>query len=215
MLGLGGLTRLRNAFAVVFTVLSAGAAAAETLPAGFQDSIVISGLTRPTVVRFSPDGRVFVAEKSGIIKVFSSLTATTPTIFADLTTQVDNYWDRGLLGMALDPNFPTNPYVYVLYAFDVRIGGTAPVWNDGCPTPPGPNTDGCVVSGRLSRLTASGNVRRNDVRDRREVGRRDTAGSGSGAPRPRRSIKSLSHAVAAGSARAHILLLPPTKKCRS
>ncbi|HKB69292.1 MAG TPA: PQQ-dependent sugar dehydrogenase [Thermoanaerobaculia bacterium] len=138
--------------------VASAAAHGETLPPGFRDSIVISGLTRPTVVRFSPDGRIFVAEKSGIVKVFSSLTATTPTIFANLTTNVDNYWDRGLLGMALDPGFPTNPYVYVLYAYDAPIGGTAPVWNDGCPTPPGPNTDGCVVSGRLSRLTASGNV---------------------------------------------------------
>ena len=50
------------------------------------------------------------------------------------------------------PNFPTNPYVYVLYTYDAPIGGTAPSWNDGCPTPPGPTTDGCVVSGRLSRL---------------------------------------------------------------
>ena len=139
-------------------LLAASAAHAATLPSGFQDSTVISGLTRPTVVRFSPDGRIFVAEKSGLIKVYSSLTATTPTIFADLTSQVDNYWDRGLLGMALDPGFPAKPYVYVLYAFDAPIGGTAPVWNDACPTPPGPNTDGCVVSGRLSRLTASGNV---------------------------------------------------------
>ena len=134
------------------------AADAATLPSGFRDSVVISGLTRPTVVRFSPDGRIFIAEKSGIIKVYSSLTATTPTIFADLTSRVDNYWDRGLLGMTLDPGFPAKPYVYVLYAYDAPIGGTAPVWNDACPTPPGPNTDGCVISGRLSRLTASGNV---------------------------------------------------------
>ena len=60
--------------------------------------------------------------------------------------------------MALPPNFPTNPYVYVLYAYDAPIGGTAPTWNDGCPTPPGPTTDGCLVSGRLSRLQISGNV---------------------------------------------------------
>jgi len=146
-----------SALAATFTALP-GSAGAQTLPPGFHDSIVISGLIRPTVVRFSPDGRIFVAEKSGIVKVFSSLTATTPTIFADLTTNVDNYWDRGLLGMALDPAFPTNPYVYVLYAYDAPIGGMAPVWNDGCPTPPGPNTDGCVISGRLSRLTANGNV---------------------------------------------------------
>lgn len=131
---------------------------------GFTESIVLSGLTYPTVVRFSPDGRVFVAEKSGIIKVFSSLTATTPTVFADLTTQVYSFWDRGLLGMALHPNFPTTPYIYVLYSHDANIGGVAPkfgtpgVESDPCPTPPGANADGCVISGRLSRLTASGNA---------------------------------------------------------
>ena len=90
--------------------------------------------------------------------MFASLTATTPTIFADLQTQVDNYWDRGLLGMTLDPNFPTNPYVYVSYTYDAEPGGTAPRWNDACPNPPGATTDGCVVQGRLSRLQASGSV---------------------------------------------------------
>jgi glucose/arabinose dehydrogenase len=138
--------------------------AVATLPPGFQEQVVFSGLTNPTVLRFSPDGRVFVAEKSGLVKVFSSLSATTPTVFADLRTNVHNFWDRGLLGMTLDPSFPTVPYVYVLYTFDAAIGGTAPQWgsvgadSDGCPTPPGATTDGCVVSGRLSRLQAAGNV---------------------------------------------------------
>jgi glucose/arabinose dehydrogenase len=105
-----------------------------------------------------------VAEKGGRIKVFASLTATTPTLFADLSTNVYNYWDRGLLGLALDPAFPTKPYVYVLYAYDGNIGGAAPKWgtpgvySDPCPTPPGGTEDGCTVSGRLSRLTASGSV---------------------------------------------------------
>ena len=52
---------------------------ASTLPAGFQETVVFSGLTNPTVVRFSPDGRVFVAEKSGLIKVFDNLSDPTPT----------------------------------------------------------------------------------------------------------------------------------------
>ena len=139
-------------------------AAAASLPPGFQEEIVFSGLTQPTAVRFSTDGRVFVAEKSGVIKVFDNLTDTTPTVFADLRTQVHNFWDRGLLGLALPPNFPTDPWVYVLYTFDAVIGGTAPRWgsvggtSDGCPTPPGATDDGCVVAGRLSRLQASGNV---------------------------------------------------------
>ncbi len=133
-------------------------AAAATLPAGFQDSSVISGLTTPTSVRFSPDGRVFVAEKSGLIKVYSSLSDPTPTTFADMRAQVYDYWDHGLLGLALDPNFPQQPYVYALYSYDAPIGGTAPVWHDQCPDPPGANSDGCVSSGRLVRLTASGDV---------------------------------------------------------
>jgi PKD repeat protein/glucose/arabinose dehydrogenase len=138
--------------------LLAGPAHAATLPAGFQESVVFSGLVAPTNVRFASDGRVFVAQKNGVIKEFDSLSDTTPTIVADLSTQVDNYWDRGLLGLALDPSFPTNPYIYVLYTYDAPIGGTAPVWNDACPSPPGPTTDGCVVSGRLSKLTLSGNT---------------------------------------------------------
>jgi glucose/arabinose dehydrogenase len=134
------------------------------LPAGFSDSIVLSGLTQPTAVRFASDGRVFVAEKSGLIKVFDGLNDPTPTLLADLSTKVHNYWDRGLLGLALDPSFPTAPYVYVLYTHDAAIGGTAPRWgtpgvlSDPCPTPPGPTTNGCVVSGRVSRLQVAGNV---------------------------------------------------------
>ena len=131
---------------------------------GFQDVVVFSGLDHPTAVRFSPDGRVFVTEKSGLIKVFDNLADTTASVFADLRTQVHNYWDRGLLGFALDPNFPAEPFVYVLYTRDADIGRPAPKWgsagitSDQCPTPPGGTAEGCTVSGRLSRLQASGNV---------------------------------------------------------
>ena len=78
---------------------------------GFSESIVFSGLTESDCRALcnTPDGRVFVAEKRGVIKVFDSLTDTTPTVFADLNVNVYNFWDRGLLGMALDPNFPTEP----------------------------------------------------------------------------------------------------------
>jgi glucose/arabinose dehydrogenase len=131
------------------------APAAETLPAKFQDTAVLGGLDRPTVVRFSPDGRVFVAQKNGEILVYDSLADTTPTLFADLRTEVDDYWDRGLLGLALDPAFPQRPYVYALFTYDAPIGGTAPVFNDACSDP---NGAGCVVSGRLVRLTASGDT---------------------------------------------------------
>jgi glucose/arabinose dehydrogenase/PKD repeat protein len=133
-------------------------AGASTLPTGFRDSVVLSGLTNPTVLQFAPDGRIFVGQKNGVIKVFQSLTDTNPVTVADLSGEVDDYWDRGLLGLALPPDFPASPYVYVLYAYDAPIGGTAPAWGDACPTPPGPTTDGCLVSARVSRLPISGNV---------------------------------------------------------
>ena len=150
--------------AAIAAACLAGSASASTLPSGFSEGSAFSGLTNPTAVRFAADGRVFVAEKSGLIKVFSSLSDTTPTTFADLRTQVHNFWDRGLLGMALHPDFPVNSSVFVLYAHDAAIGGTAPRWgtagttSDPCPSPPGATADGCVISGRLSRLQADGDV---------------------------------------------------------
>ena len=137
---------------------TAATTANATLPTGFSDTPVFTGLVQPTNVRFASDGRVFVTEKSGLLKVFDSLTDTTPTVVADFSGEVDDYWDRGLLGLALDPNFPATPYVYLLYTYDAPPGQTAPVWNDGCPSPPGPTTDGCVVSGKLVRIQLAGDV---------------------------------------------------------
>ncbi len=123
----------------------------------FQETVVFSGLTQPMAVDFAADGRVFVAEKSGLIKVFANLSSPTPTIWADIRTNVHDYWDRGLMGMALDPSFTSNGRLYVAYAHNAAIGGTAPRWPDGsCPNPPGGTTDGCVISGRLSALTSGG-----------------------------------------------------------
>ena len=141
-------------------------AAGPTLPDGFRDELMWDGLTRPSAIAFAPNGAVFVAEKSGRILVFDNLNDDTPTLFANLVTNVHNAWDRGMLGLAVDPEYPTRPYVYVLYTYDHILGsaaaaprwGTAGVEADTCPNPPGFTADGCVVSGRLSRLTASGGV---------------------------------------------------------
>ena len=118
---------------------------AASLPSGFREVVAFSGLDTPTAVRFSANGRVFVAEKSGLIKVFDSLTDPSPSVFADLSTNVYNFWDRGLLGLTIHPSFPSQPYVYALYSHDAVIGGQAPrfgtagVLSDPCPTPPGCN----------------------------------------------------------------------------
>lgn len=120
---------------------------ATSVPNGFSFQTVLSGLELPTMVRFSPDGRVFVSEKSGRVKVFDSLTDTSPTLLIDLSTQVYDYWDRGLLGMALHPSFPTQPYLYLLYATDIVPYG------DTCPDPPGATNDGCMANAALVRIT--------------------------------------------------------------
>lgn len=133
-----------------------------SLPSGFQDEAVLSGLEEPTNFRFSPDGRIFVAEKAGKILVFDSLQDETPQLFADLRTDAYDSGDRGILGLALDPQFPTHPYVYVLYTYDHILGEPAPPprWGTpektGDPCPELKGADACLVSGRLVRLTAEG-----------------------------------------------------------
>ena len=145
----------------LLVLVPAAAHGAQMEAAGFQDEPVITGLEEPTTFRFSPDGRVFVAEKTGKILVYDSIADKTPTLFADLRTEAYDTGDRGILGLVLDPGFPAKPYVYVLYTYDHILGDSepAPKWGepdatgDPCPEP---NPEACEVSGRLVRLTASG-----------------------------------------------------------
>ena len=111
------------------------------------------------MVRFAGNDDVLVAEQRGLVKRYEGLSDTTPETVLNLARNVHNFWDRGLLGMVPDPNYASNKVIYVLYAHDAAIGGTAPRWGnpaspefDGCPTPPGATGDGCVISGRLSRI---------------------------------------------------------------
>src|SRR5262249_34377124 len=133
---------------------------------GFRDDTVISGLTLPTTIKFAPNGDIFVAQKSGLILRYTRLTDTTPDITANLQTEVYNYFDRGLLGLAVDNQYPARPYIYALYSRDAPLGQNAPYWdppntaNDNClgpPNGPGNSTDGCVSSGRLVRITVGTN----------------------------------------------------------
>ena len=169
---LAALTGLLVVLTTAAGVPSAAPAAA-AVPAGFSEVVAFRGLVEPTAVRFAPDGRVFVAEKRGTIVMFDGLADTTPTRVADLRTEVHNFWDRGLLGLAVDPDFPAEPHLYALYTYDGGPGQTAPRWgtagadSDPCPSPPGANGDGCVVTGKLVRLTLDGTTttKRDLVRD--------------------------------------------------
>jgi glucose/arabinose dehydrogenase len=148
----------------VLLLPAAPASAVPALPPGFQDTVAIPKIEQPTNIEFAPDGRVFVAQKPGKIFVFDSIEDTTAELFADLRTDVYDSGDRGLLGLAIDPQFETGrPYVYALYTYDHILGdpnpapkwGTADTTGDPCPDKNG--GDACLVSGRLVRLTAEGN----------------------------------------------------------
>ena len=81
------MTVLLLATAAAFLPLCEGASA-QTLPPDFREDTIFSGLTQPTAVAFAADGRVFVGEKRGLIKVFTSLQDTTPDVVADLRSDV-------------------------------------------------------------------------------------------------------------------------------
>ena len=105
---------------------------AATLPTGFSETMIANGLSSPTAMDFAPDGRLFVCLQGGNLRVIKN-GALLPTPF--LTLSVDSSGERGLLGVAFDPNFATNHFVYVYYTV-----ATTPRHN------------------RVSRFTANGDV---------------------------------------------------------
>ena len=105
---------------------SAGAAqGAVTLPQDFVQSQVVSGLTGPTDLEFAPDGRMFVAEEAG--KLLVAKPDGTLTTFLDISNKVDSAGERGLMGVAFDPSFAANNYVYLHYT--KKATATIPVHN--------------------------------------------------------------------------------------
>jgi glucose/arabinose dehydrogenase len=86
-----------------------------TLPAGFSESVVAGSLTEPTAMDFSPDGRLFVAEQPGTLVVFQNGALDQANFFCDTPLTVNFLGERGLLGLAFDPQFATNRFVYVYY----------------------------------------------------------------------------------------------------
>jgi glucose/arabinose dehydrogenase len=125
---------------------------------GFRDEVVLQDLVQPTDVAFGNNGHVFVAEQRGTVQLFESFADPTPTTVVDLRTEVHNYWDRGLLGVELHPEYPDTPWLYVLYTDDAPPGNTPPWWgdpgqdSDTCPDPPGGIDAGCVAGGVVARV---------------------------------------------------------------
>ena len=153
-----GLARAVLAVVALFVVGIAPPPASAALPTGFKDSIVISGRTNPTSVNFAPDGRIFITEKSGKIWLYQSLSDTSPTLFADLSRGSTITGIAGCSGSPCHP--PSRRTTTSMFSIPTTPRSTEPrrCGTTLAPTPPGPTTDGCLVSGRLSQLSVSGNL---------------------------------------------------------
>ena len=130
----GGAT-LGSPASATFTILDNDQATGVTLPTGFTQTTIATGLNSLTAMAAAADGRIFVLEQGGNVRVvkngalLAAPAITVPTIAEQ---------ERGLIGITLDPNFATNHFVYVEYT----VGG------------PTPNP----AHNRISRFTLNGDV---------------------------------------------------------
>jgi glucose/arabinose dehydrogenase len=119
------LCALLASVAAVLAFSANSAQGAATLPPNFARSQVVGGLASPTAMEFAPDGRLFVAEQRGTLRVVK--TGGNLATFLDISGRVDSAGERGLLGVAFDPSFSNNHYVYLYYTR--RATGTTPAHN--------------------------------------------------------------------------------------
>ena len=86
------------------------------VPPGFEDSFVAS-VAWPTAVAFTPDGRILLTSQLGQLYVYQNgALVSTPAL--DLGSTSCAYRERGLLGVAVDPQFASNHFIYVTYTFN-------------------------------------------------------------------------------------------------
>ncbi|HLB24271.1 MAG TPA: PQQ-dependent sugar dehydrogenase [Dehalococcoidia bacterium] len=83
---------------------------------GFVTEAVVSGLFVPTAFAFAPDGRIFITLKDGRVMLFKNGDVLGTPYYT--VAPVNDYQDRGLLGIALDPNFAANGFVYLAFTYD-------------------------------------------------------------------------------------------------
>ncbi len=96
---------------IVFSVLFPVSTIFAQTPA-FKDVTHVSGLAPSTAMVFAQDGRIFVTERGGKVRVIKN-GQLLPTPF--LTVSVALNGERGLTGITLDPDFKTNGFVYIYY----------------------------------------------------------------------------------------------------
>ena len=86
---------------------------AADLPPGYEETRIASGLN-PVTMTFAPDGRLFLCEKQGLLRIISDdRMMKEPAL--DLTSRVDSWNERGLLSVCFDPEFSSNGWIYIYY----------------------------------------------------------------------------------------------------
>ena len=98
----------------------------DEVPVTIDRQVIVSGLLSDTISRFppgptafdwSPDGTMFISQLNGIVRVFDGDNLLEEP-FIDLSAQVNVGGQRGLLGLAVHPNFSEHPYVYFAFSYD-------------------------------------------------------------------------------------------------
>jgi len=107
-------------FAISVTICTGQDARAATLPAGFSESMITGTISNGTNMEFAPDGKLFILEQAGTCEVYEGSgaglwTQLESNFFADTPLSVDSFFERGLLGIAFDPDYGKNRFVYVYY----------------------------------------------------------------------------------------------------
>ncbi|HUO10323.1 MAG TPA: PQQ-dependent sugar dehydrogenase [Phycisphaerae bacterium] len=96
-----------------------------TLPTGFREMLVAGGLGETTAMDVLPDGRVLVSSQLGRLELVPANGGAATTA---LTLTVDSDGERGLLGVAHDPNFGSNHFIYLYHT--VPVSGSANAFNE-------------------------------------------------------------------------------------
>ena len=110
------MRRIVSIFVGVTALAALGLLSIETdAQTGFQiQTNFITGLNRPTAMAFAPDGRLFITEQGGTVRIVTPANQLLATPFVTLSG-VTNDQERGLLGIAFDPQFTINRYIYLFY----------------------------------------------------------------------------------------------------
>ena len=106
---------IRTITFLLFLVTIVSLKAKAQLPNGFADQVYSSGWNNPTGLTFDAAGKMYVWEKDGKVYVVEN---NVKTLFLDISEEVANYGDYGILGFVLDPNFLDNGHVYLYYIVD-------------------------------------------------------------------------------------------------